>query len=197
MPAILGMEISPVKSSFISSTWIYLVSDYWFRLVYAVIRRYKFSLNIFLLGLMSVYLLSVGLYLRYYYQVYAKTSAHDYLDGYIEAMQLAHNYEKGTNGYPEVNKIVFTNDYGQAYIYALFVRKTNPIWYRGGSLIKYLFVDDINIGSLTEENALIVASQSDDIPLEKADHLVYGSDGQVRFKNLLHRAKNANEAKVL
>jgi len=29
---------------------------------------------------------------------------------------------------------------------------------------------------------LIVASQSDDIPLEKADHLVYGSDGQVRFK---------------
>jgi len=182
MPAILGMEYPQSNRALLALPgfiWLAIIGLNWF---IAVIRRYKFNLNMFLLGLMSVYLLSIGLYLRYYYQVYAKTSADDYLDGYIEAMQLTHNYEKGTNGYPEVNKIVFTNDYGQAYIYALFVRKTNPIWYRGGSLIKYLFVDDINIGSLTEENALIVASQSDDIPLEKADHLVYGSDGQVRFK---------------
>ncbi len=51
----------------------------------------------------------------------------------------------------QVEKILFTSDYGQPYIYALFVRETNPIWYRGGSLIKYEFKDEINMDDLSRK----------------------------------------------
>lgn len=115
-------------------------------------------------------------YLNYYYHSFAPASAEAFKDGYLEAFTYVSSYEE------EVNKILFTSDYGQPYIYALFVRQTNPIWYQGGSLIKYEFSDEINVGDLVRENAIIVASQDDEIKPGWADHLVYGSDGEVRFK---------------
>ncbi|PJC54114.1 MAG: hypothetical protein CO028_04075, partial [Candidatus Levybacteria bacterium CG_4_9_14_0_2_um_filter_35_21] len=75
-----------------------------------------------------------------------------------------------------------TSDYGQPYIYALFVRKTNPIWYRGGSLIKYEFTDKIDEGDLTRNNTLVVGSNTDELPIENAEHIINGSDGKMRFQ---------------
>lgn len=124
---------------------------------------------------------------QHYYTIFASESAEDFKDGYLEAFEYAIKYEKGLDGVEPVNQIVFTTDYGQAYIYALFARKTNPIYYQGGSLNKYLFVDTINIGDLERENVLIVASPNDPLPVKDADHLVYGSDGEVRFKMYLTR----------
>jgi hypothetical protein len=120
-------------------------------------------------------------FLNHYFNVFSKESADAFKDGYVEAFEIAKKYEKG-DGVEGVDKIIFTSDYGQPYIYALFVRKTNPIWYRGGSLIKYEFYDDINIGDLSRSNALVVGSNTDDLPIEKANHIIYGSDGEMRFQ---------------
>lgn len=121
-------------------------------------------------------------FLNHYFTVFAKESADAFKDGYIEAFEITEKYEKGLDGYPQVEKIIFTSKYGQPYIYALFVRKTNPIWYQGGSLIKYEFNENVNVGDLMRNNALIVGSNTDDLPIEKADHVVYGSDGEMRFQ---------------
>lgn len=125
-------------------------------------------------------LLSIS-YFSNYFTTYAKESANSFQDGYLEAFKIAVQYEKG-DGVEEVDKIIFTSDYGQPYIYALFVRKTNPIWYHGGSLIKYEFADKIDINDLTRDNALIVGSYTDDLPIENADYIVNGSDGKMRFQ---------------
>lgn len=118
---------------------------------------------------------------RHYFTTFAKLSTDDFNDGYTEAFQYAEKFEKG-EGVPAVDKIIFTSDYGQPYIYALFVRKTNPIWYQGGSLIKYEFTDKINMGDFLRKNTLIVGSGRDDLPTEQADHIIYGADGSVRFQ---------------
>lgn len=107
---------------------------------------------------------------------FVQTSAADFKDGYLEAFSYVVPWED------QVGKILFTSDYGQPYIYALFVRQTNPIWYQGGSLIKYEFTDQIGVGDLTRDNTLVVAGAEDELDPERADHLVYGSDGQIRFK---------------
>ncbi|NCN03565.1 MAG: hypothetical protein GW942_00655 [Candidatus Pacebacteria bacterium] len=115
-------------------------------------------------------------YLNNYYTDFAAKSSDDFVDGYLEAFNYVKELEKDTQ------KIVFTSEYGQPYIFALFARKTNPIWYQGGSLVKYEF-KDVNIGDLSRENAIIVAGQdSEFIKAEDADKLIYGSDGEVRFK---------------
>jgi 4-amino-4-deoxy-L-arabinose transferase-like glycosyltransferase len=115
-------------------------------------------------------------YLNNYYNDFAKASATDFTDGYLEAFDYVKELEKDTS------KIVFTSEYGQPYIFALFSRKTNPIWYQGGSLIKYEFTK-VDIGDLQRENTIIVAGkESEFIEASRADKVVYGSDGEVRFK---------------
>jgi 4-amino-4-deoxy-L-arabinose transferase-like glycosyltransferase len=113
-------------------------------------------------------------YLYSYFTEFSKTSATDFSDGYLEAMQIAKKYE------PTVDKILFTDTYGQPYIYALFVRRTNPIWYQGGSLVKYEFTSKIQAGDLSRPNTLIIASP-DDIDPKLGQQVIYGQDGRARF----------------
>lgn len=126
---------------------------------------------------------------RNYTTVFESQSANDFQDGYLEAFSIARQHELGIDNRQKVDKILFSSEYGQPYIYALFVRKTNPIWYRGGSLNTYEFTDKISIGDLTRKNTLVVASNSQDLPEKEADYLVYGSDGSVRFKLYLTKGE--------
>lgn len=121
-------------------------------------------------------------YLHQYYGDFARASAAEFQDGYLEAFNYVVPYEKGQPGFKEVDKVLFTSEYGQPYIYALLVRRTNPIWYQGGSLIKYEFTDQIKTSDLDRHNTIVVAGQRDSLPTEKADKLILGSDGAVRFK---------------
>ncbi|MBP7843093.1 glycosyltransferase family 39 protein [Candidatus Woesebacteria bacterium] len=130
----------------------------------------------------AIHILFAVTFLSHYFSVFSKESTDSFNDGYLEAFSLAAKYEKGLDGYPEVEKIIFTSRYGQPYIYALFVRKTNPIWYQGGSLVKYEFYENVNVGDLLRNNALIVGSGLDDLPTEQADHIIYGTDGSIRFQ---------------
>lgn len=118
---------------------------------------------------------------QYYFTRFSVLSAPDFQDGYIEAFTIARDYEKGLHGKPEVNQIEFSSEYGQPYMYALFVKKSSPIYYRGGALNKYLFVDRISPEDLNKKNVLIVATPSQNLPMEKATDVVYGSDGTPRF----------------
>ncbi len=132
--------------------------------------------------LCAVYFLIFSAYLHHYYTVFPGLAVDDYPEGYIEAFQIAREYELGINGKPKVDKIVFTSEYGQPYIFALFVRKTNPIAYHGGSLSTYHFADPVTIADFARPKALIVASGSDlDIPVERAVHRIKGADGSTRF----------------
>ena len=117
-------------------------------------------------------------YLNYYYSDFAKNSAAAFQDGYIAAFNFIKPYEESKD------KIIFTSEYGQPYIYALFAKKTNPIWYQGGALVKYEFTDKIGFGDRDRKNSIIVTGQKVglDLPIHEADKIIYGSDGEVRFK---------------
>lgn len=121
-------------------------------------------------------------FINHYFTTFAAESADAFKDGYLEAFEIARQYEEG-EGVKSVSKIVFTSKYGQPYIYALFVRETNPIWYNGGSLNVYEFKEEVDIGDLSRENTLVVAAGGEEsLPSERADHLVYGSDGEIKFQ---------------
>ncbi len=113
-------------------------------------------------------------YVHNYYTVYAKQSAFDFQDGYIQAFQFAVKNEAN------VNQILISDSYGQAYIFALFVRKTNPIWYQGGIMVKYVYLPKLSEADLQRKNVVLIATP-DQIPPKDADELVYGSDGQIKF----------------
>ena len=120
-------------------------------------------------------------YFSDYYTQFAAESSEAFKDGYVEAFEYVLLYEKGSGGKPEVNKILFTSRYGQPYIYALFVRKTSPYAFHGGSLIKYEFKDSFVEGDLLRENSILVTTPEDTMPFNKATKVIYGSDLQPRF----------------
>lgn len=117
-----------------------------------------------------------------YLNKYRLDSADAFLDGYLEAVKIAGEYQQGTGGKPKAGQIVISREYGQPYIYVLFANKINPAEYHWGALRQYLFQDKISDGDLNRTDTLLVATKYSDISTEKADHLIYGSNGEIRFK---------------
>jgi len=113
-------------------------------------------------------------YLHHYYTDFAASSANDFSDGYLDAMKYAYQHEDS------VDKVLFTSQYQQPYIYALFSRQTSPYEYHNGSLIKYEFTDHISVGELLRKNTLIIATPAELDP-RLGTYLINGSDGKPRF----------------
>ncbi|PIY79885.1 MAG: hypothetical protein COY81_00135 [Candidatus Pacebacteria bacterium CG_4_10_14_0_8_um_filter_43_12] len=116
-----------------------------------------------------------------YFARFASASAADFQDGYLAVFAEAQKYERGLDGYPEVSEVVVSSQYGQPYIYVLFIRQTSPIAYQGGSLRKYLFLDQVTVADLDRKNILLIGTPNSDLPLDKATKIIYGSNGQPRF----------------
>lgn len=145
-----------------------------------LLHFFKVTQAAFLVGIMYVLLLSS--YVQYYFSTYAKLSAPAFYDGNYAAAQRAVAIERqGVNGVKPA-KILYTSDYGQPYIFILLLKRLSPIGYQGGGLATYEFTGNISTGDLMRPNTLIVASATDDIPLDWASEVIYGSDGEVAFK---------------
>lgn len=185
LPAILGTEVPHSNRAILALPGFMLLAVLGLKNLLEL--KPKFSKQI-LFGFILIHLSLFAAYQRHYYQVFSKESAADFQDGYLEAFNFVIPYEKGLDGKQAVDKIIFSSDYGQPYIYALFARKTNPIWYQGGSLIKYEFKDEVTIGDLERENTVVVASEKDDLlsKNDQADKIIYGSDGSKRFRIYLN-----------
>lgn len=194
VPAAIGAEVPHSNRALLAMPAVFILAAY--GLEYLIEFLSKLPLNKRVLGshqeencivksvvgtLLAVHILCIVTFTSRYFTDFARISAEDFKDGYIEAFEIAKKYERG-EGVSPVDKIIFTSDYGQPYIYALFVRKTNPIWYQGGSLILYEFNEKISITDLDRPNALIIGSNTDELPTQNADYLVYGSDGSLRFQ---------------
>lgn len=179
IPASIGTEIPHANRALLALPGFLLLSGIGFveigYLFSEKVRIFTCSLRDVVAVLFTISYLSLSLgYFTHYFKVYAKESEQDFYYGYVQAMEFAKHYEDG------VDKILFTSKYGQPYIYALFVRKTNPIWYQGGSLVKFEFTDNIHEGDLQRKNTLIVAAP-DEIDPKFADQLVIATDGKVKF----------------
>jgi len=185
LPAILGTEVPHSNRGILAMPGFLLLAT--LGLKQLLTFKFKNKMKIFLM-FVTAHLILFSSYLVNYYTNFARASAADFQDGYLDAFEFVIPYEKMTDNKKPVEKIIFTTDYGQPYIYALFARKTNPIWYQGGSLIKYEFKDKVTIGDLERENTIVVASETDDLlsKNDQADKIIYGSDGSERFRIYLN-----------
>lgn len=182
-PAALGTEVPHANRAFLALPGFLLLAVLGLR--FFLDSKLQEIVKKSIVGsLLLVYGLCVVSSFQSYYTRFASESAEAFQDGYLEAFRFILPYERGEEGKPEVQKIIFTTEYGQPYIYALFARQTSPLEYHGGSLIKYEFKDEITIGDLERESAVVVAGMEDDLlsKNDAADHIITGSDGLPRFR---------------
>ena len=179
LPAAIGAEIPHANRAIMALPGFLLLSSVGFFEIVELFPKNKNNTNFSIQSIVAYslilgYLALTVSYMSNYFTRFSKESESDFYYGYIEAMEFAKKHED------ESEKILFTSRYGQPYIYALFVRKTNPIWYQGGSLIKYEFTDRISQIDLQRQNTLIIATP-DEIDAKFADELIIAPDGMVKF----------------
>ena len=81
----------------------------------------------------------------------------------------------------QADRVIISSQYRQPYIYTLFSKKTNPIDYQGAALSYYLYLDEVTDKTLEWNDAIVVATALDKVSFEKANRIIYGSDGSPRF----------------
>lgn len=173
LPAVISQGQSSSLRSFLALPGVILLVILAIEQIYNKLKSQK---KIFLIVLASLYLLVLGAYQKNYYQNYNQRNNDDFMDGYLETMDYLRNLDRSN-----IKQIVFTNDYQQAYIYALFAFEVNPIAYQGGILNLFFFTDKVDASDLTKENTIVVASKFDNMGDRQADKVIKGSDGQGRF----------------
>lgn len=186
LPAILTLDVPHPNRALLALPGFLLLACLGFYFITQYLSKHSLNSKYYLIKswigtFVIIHLLLFVSFWHFYLTIYPTYSSDAFQEGYVEAFKLAKEYEKGENGKPEVDKILFSNEYGQPYIYALFVRKTNPIWYQSGSLIKYEFTDSIKESDLARSKTLLVSTKSNILPSAKATHVLYGKDGSIRF----------------
>lgn len=176
VPAALGVDVPHANRALLGVPWIQILAMIGMFGSWSVISKQKRSL--FLGGIAMVMVASTLMYARTYLQVYTSTIAlRDMQYGYEEAVQYARAQERN------VNRVYFTNAYGQAYIYLLFFKHMNPIDFRGGGLANYVIADKVWSMAQADKNVLVVGTP-EDIPAS-AEHIVHEvkyPDGTVAFR---------------
>ena len=173
LPAIIANGQSSSNRSILALPGFILLIVLAIRSIYDVLENHKI---IFLNALIVFYLIYLAFYQINYYRNYPQKNADDFLDGYLETMTYLRQLDRSN-----VKQIVFTNDYQQAYIYALFAFEVSPIAYQGGILNLFFFTDKVDAGDLEKPDTIVVASKFDQMGEHQADHVIKGSDGQGRF----------------
>lgn len=179
-PAILGTEVPHPNRALLGLVGvIWLITACWSFITAPAKQSQQLTLNsVLVFG----YLVSLVSYQWYYYSVFPKTGSAAFFDGYYMAAVRTVQLEKQNPTTTPINKILFTSDYAQPYIFILLARRTNPIWYQGGSLSQYEFSDKITIGDLNRANTLVIASAEDELPNAKPDEVITDVAGVTKFK---------------
>lgn len=183
VPAALSAESVPHSNRALLSVIGFLLLA-----VYGCILVLKFALNhsklFYRLAFGLIVLISTISFIHffeYYITQFPAISTQAFQEGYLQAFETAKAYEKGEDGKPEVDKILVSTEYGQPYIYALFVKHPSPIAYQGGTLYKYEFSDAISNSDLARNNTLILATPKSGMDESQAVQVIKGSDGSTRF----------------
>lgn len=112
-----------------------------------------------------------------YERVFRGVGTADFQYGYLDAVRIARSEEKN------VDKIVFTNRYGQAYVYILLGKKINPIEYQHGALANYE-IRDVRWEEDRNRPAVLLIGSPTEIP-ESAEGIVNevkNPSGEVVFR---------------
>jgi len=147
-------------------------------------------------GMTILFLANFTYYLHQYYLVYPKEYAHDWQYGYKEAISYV------WENHDQYDKVFFTRDYGEPYIFFLFYTKYPPQAYQQASkerverynwvwvdrIEKFYFPDFSDPGSSVleiarrEKGRLLFVGSPGDLPQEWVEKVVYFPNNQKAFE---------------
>lgn len=176
LPATLGNDVPHANRALLGLPWFQILAAMGFLAVWSSVRKTRWEKP-----LIDVVVLIVGFGLLWHQNNDIKsygtsTALKDMQYGYKEAITYVREHES------EVDKVFFTNEYGQAYIYLLFYKKMNPIDFRGGGLANYTITDHPWKDGAGIQRVMLVGGPNE-FPeqIQSVKNILY-PDGKIAFK---------------
>ncbi len=184
LPAAIGHEVPHPNRALLSLPGMLIMILFGLDIGFVWLKKFSKRFSRSVMALLSVaQLMLIAAFFVQYFGAYQARSSDEYLTGYLDAFNAIWQYHDGTNGKPEVDQIVMTNQYGQPYIYALFSKQISPIAYHNGALVRFLFEDAPDINDLSRKNALIVTGpEAVGLDDSQAETIIRDQSGSIRFR---------------
>ncbi len=182
LPAIIGIEVPHPNRALLALPGFILIATGCLVVILNRLEKWRHGWGRSIGVLITILTCLVNFWqIEVYFKNYNNLSVTEFNQGYLEAVAVARNYELGVKGRPQVGQIIFDSHYGQPYIFTLFGNRINPLQYHNGALVKYLFVDKIDVGDLSRKNTLLVATNQTELSPDQAETIIKGSDGRLQF----------------
>lgn len=159
VPAALGVDVPHANRSLLGLFWWQLLAGVGLLGVLPLVEGLKEgsrSQQLIAAALAFVIALPLAWHLKNDQRTYVSSSALKEMQyGYKEVIEYVRAHES------EVDRVFFTNDYGQAYIYLLFYKRLNPMEFRGGALANYTITENPWKDGAGSKRVMIVGSGTD------------------------------------
>ncbi len=189
-PASIGRELHHSNRALFMAPWLLLLSGVTVVSIYRAATTTQFLSNRLTadtqrilakawLGMaLLLHVLVSSAFYHYYFTQYPALAGDAFQEGYLEAVAAVEAYRSRD---VSSEKVVFTDHYGQPYIYVLLEREINPIVYRQGGLADYLF-KTVDFGDLERPDTVVVAGPDAELFGATASRTIEGSDGAPQFR---------------
>lgn len=176
IPASLGLDVPHSNRALLALPWAQLTAGITVLYIFESIKRER-TLQVLAIAIAMLTAVGVVHYKKAYVSVYASSTAlHDVGYGYREVM----SYVRPEEG--NVDRVYFTNTYGQAYIYILFFKELTPMEYQHGGLANYTISEKPYNDAMGKKNVLIVGTAADIPDSANIVKEITYPDGKIAFR---------------
>lgn len=183
LPAAIGLDVPHANRAILGLPWAQILavigcSSLLSQLKHPILSLRKVSPPILIAtAIITISLLSCARYLQIYQRTYSTSTAlSEFGYGYEELMEFVRSRES------TVDKVYFTNAYGQAYIYLLLFKQLDPISYRQGALANYSISSTPFLEARGHARVLVVGTPKDFPSRANVVKEVTYPDGSVAFQ---------------
>ncbi|MBP9699659.1 hypothetical protein KBD71_00075 [Candidatus Woesebacteria bacterium] len=183
LPAAIGLDVPHANRAILGLPWAQILavigcSSLLSQFKHPVTSLRKISVPILIgTAIITISLLSCARYLQIYARTYSSSIAlSEFGYGYKELMEFVRAKES------TVDKVYFTNAYGQAYIYLLLFKQLDPISYRQGALANYSISSTPFVDAQGQKKVLVVGTPKDFPPGANIIKEITYPDGTAAFQ---------------
>jgi 4-amino-4-deoxy-L-arabinose transferase-like glycosyltransferase len=155
LPAAIGDDAPHANRAHLIVPWVQVLAV--FGLEYFLTQLPKYVQARALGLIVAFFVIELLWQMAVYNKVYTVTAARDFQYGYQQAVTFARSQESS------VHTVIFTNAYGQAYIYVLLFKWLTPIEYQQGALANYE-IRDLNWNNDKNRKDVLIVGTPQEIP---------------------------------
>lgn len=181
IPAVLSRDLVSMVRALNFMVPLFILEGFGFYFLVLKISQFTHTKKIFsIFALLTIIFLNLIIYIDSYFIHMPKEYATDWMYGYKQAILLNPDFSK-------YNKVIFTNEYGQPYIYYLFYSKYPPAKFQSQAVLEK---DSLDVGTVKKIDNIEFRQVNWPADRGLENTLIIGTDEEIPDADILTEKKS-------